>query len=289
MSERHLQRVLVIGASGMLGTPVTAALIRHGFTVSALARKPNTTVAGAREIVGDVFDRGSLDTAMREVDAVYINLGAAPTDRERDKLTEREGLATVIAAAKDNKLRRLAMISPMVKDHEGVEGYHYWAMALKVAAEQAVVQSGLDFTVFRASSFFENLRGGMRRGNAISVMGRKWKPQRFVSGLDFGNLVARALAAPTSRNRVLYAQGREPLSARTLAERYIAARTSEKLSLQAAPLGVMKFVGFFSRPLGNIVRLMEALDAYDEPFAAQETWDEFGPPSENVEQYAAHS
>jgi uncharacterized protein YbjT (DUF2867 family) len=287
MSDRHLQRALVIGASGMLGTPVTAALIANGFTVSALARKANSTVAGAREIVGDVFDRGSLDAAMRETDVVYINLGAAPTDRERDKLTEREGIATIIAAAKDAKVRRLAMISPMAKAYEGVDGYHFWGMAVKQAAERAVIESGLEYTVFRASSFFENLRGGMRRGDAISVMGRKWNPQRFVSGKDFGALVARALASPASANRVLYAQGREALSSRALAERYIAARTGEKLELQAAPLGVMKFVGFFSRPLGNVVRLMEALDAYDEPFAAQETWDEFGAPSESVEAYAA--
>lgn len=107
------------------------------------------------------------------------------------------------------------------------------------------------------------------------------------SGRDYGTLVAKALASPNSRNRVLYAQGTEALSSRALAQRYIAARKSESLSLRAAPLGVMKFVGLFSRPLGTVVKLMEALDAYDEPFAAQETWSEFGTPTDTVEAYAA--
>lgn len=282
-----LQRVLVIGASGMLGAPVTKALVDHGYAVSALARKAGTSPQGAHEIIGDVFDRASMDRAMRDIDAVYINLGAAPTDRATDKLTEREGLRTIIDAAKSAKVRRLAMISPMVKEHEGVNGYHFWALAVKQEAERMVMESGLDWTVFRASSFFENLRGGMRRGDAISVMGRHWKPLRFISGRDFGALVAKALASPKSRNRILYAQGTEPLSARTLAQRYIAARKSEALKLQAAPLGVMKFVGFFSRPLGAIVKLMEALDAYDEPFAAQGTWDDFGAPVDTVEAFAS--
>ncbi len=289
MSERDLQRVLVIGASGMLGSPVTAALVADGFTVSALARKASSAPKGTHEIVGDVFDRSSLDAAMRDIDAVYINLGIAPTDRETDRLTEREGISTIIAAARASKVRRLAMISPMVKAHEGVDGYHWWGLAVKQAAERAVMDSGLDWTVFRASSFFENLRGGMRRGDAISVMGRQWKPQRFISGRDFGALVAKALASPKSRNRIVYAQGQEALSSRALAQRYIAAHTSEALKLQAAPLGVMKFVGFFSRPLGQIVRLMEALDAYDEPFSAQDAWDDFGAPSESVEGYAARA
>jgi hypothetical protein len=86
---------------------------------------------------------------------------------------------------------------------------------------------------------------------------------------------------------VLFAQGPEAMSAETLARRYVAARTDERLAVQKAPLAVMRFVGLFSRELGAIVKLMQALDAHEEPLEAESTWAEFGKPTTTVEAFAA--
>jgi nucleoside-diphosphate-sugar epimerase len=36
-----IRKIAIIGATGMLGIPVTAALLDAGFAVTALSRKPN--------------------------------------------------------------------------------------------------------------------------------------------------------------------------------------------------------------------------------------------------------
>lgn len=286
MGERALQRMLVIGASGMLGAPVTRALVRDGFSVSVLARGAGKPVQGTRSVPGDVLDRASLERAMADVDGVYLNLGTPLTAREDAELTEREGVANVLEVARSKGLRRVAMLSPLFKAYQGTQGYDWWVLRVKIAAERAVMESPVPWTIFRASSFYENLEAGMRRGQKVSIMGRAWRPQRYLAAEDYATLVSKALATGDSERQVLVAQGPEAMNLETLARRYVAARKSEALGVQKAPIGMMKVMGLFSKELRTVTRMMEALDAYEEPFDAQPTWDRYGAPRMTVEQFA---
>jgi uncharacterized protein YbjT (DUF2867 family) len=287
MSEKSLQRILVIGASGMLGAPVTRALVRDGFEVHTLAHGAAKPIAGARSVVGDVFDRPSLERAMSGLDAVYLNLGTPLGAREGDRLTEREGIENILAAAHTTGLRRVAMLSPLFKEYQGTRGYDWWVLGVKQAAERAIMAGPTPWTIFRASSFYENLEAGMRRGANVSIMGRSWRPQRYLSADDYASLVSAALSTDDSAKQILVAQGPEAMSLETLARRYVAARTKEKLGVQKAPLAVMRLFGVFSRELGSVVKMMEALDDYEEVLAAQPTWDRYGAPRTTVEQFAS--
>lgn len=54
-----MQKILVIGGTGMIGKPVTHALLKAGFTVSLLARHPQQAqqlFPEARIVPGDVFE-----------------------------------------------------------------------------------------------------------------------------------------------------------------------------------------------------------------------------------------
>lgn len=289
MRGRALERVLVIGASGMLGAPVTRRLVAEGFQVCVLMRNRGAAPHGTTPVKGDVFDLASLESAMNDVDAVYVNLGTPLTAREKDRLAEREGLANVLSGAKAKGVRRIAMLTAMFKEVQGRQGYDSWVLRMKLEAERAVMESPVPWTVFRASSFYENLEGGMRRGSNISIMGRHYRPQRYLSAEDYARLVAAALSTEESAGKVLVAQGPESMTLEQLARRYVAAHTSERLGVQKAPLAVMKVVGVFSRELGAVTRLMEALDAYEEPFAAESTWARYGKPTLTVEQFAART
>jgi uncharacterized protein YbjT (DUF2867 family) len=289
MRGRALERVLVIGASGMLGAPVTRRLVAEGFQVRVLMHRGGTAPDGTTPVKGDVFDLASLESAMAEVDAVYVNLGTPLTAKEKDQLAEREGLANVLAAAKSRGVRRIAMLTAMFKEYQGTRGYDSWVLRMKLEAERAIMESPVPWTVFRASSFYENLEGGMRRGSNVSIMGKYYRPQRYVSAEDYARLVAAALSTEDSAGKVLVVQGPESMTLEQLARRYVAARTTESLGVQKAPLAVMKMVGLFSRELGAVTSLMEALDAYDEPFVAESTWAQYGKATMTVEQFAART
>lgn len=72
------KRVLVFGATGLLGQPVTRHLVAEGFDVRALVREP----ARARSVPpracwlvpGDLHDRSSIEQAVADADAVYLSL-----------------------------------------------------------------------------------------------------------------------------------------------------------------------------------------------------------------------
>ncbi len=280
-------KVLVIGGTGMLGKPVLAALAKGDFEVSALVRKPDAKLpAGVKACVGDVFDAPSLEAAMAGKDVVYLNLALQPEQRESDRLAEREGLATIIAAAKKTGVKRLASIVAMVNDQQGRDGFDWWALRVKVAAERTLLECGLPVTLFRCATFMENFDGGMRQGNAISLAGKALHPSWYLAGADYGHMVAKALSLPTQGNQVYVAQGPEPLLAEAAAQRFIAAYPGTKLKLQKAPLALLSLFGLFSQRFSYLARMLGALNQYQEPFAAQATWDALGKPPTTIEAYA---
>ncbi|MFJ7212495.1 NAD-dependent epimerase/dehydratase family protein [Amycolatopsis sp. NPDC098790] len=71
------KRVMVIGATGVLGRPAVARLLDAGYSVSGLARSEPRLEAvratGAEPVAGDLFSTSSLVTALRGHDAV-LNL-----------------------------------------------------------------------------------------------------------------------------------------------------------------------------------------------------------------------
>lgn len=74
-------RVFLTGGTGFIGQPLTYALLRRGWEVTALVRKPESPQAqflskrGALLAKGDVTDRESMRTAMFGADIVVHNAG----------------------------------------------------------------------------------------------------------------------------------------------------------------------------------------------------------------------
>jgi uncharacterized protein YbjT (DUF2867 family) len=280
-------KVLVIGGTGMLGKPVVKALVDAGHQVSALVRSASAKLPnGVTPCVGDVFDGAALARAFTGQEAVYLNLATQPTDREGDKLVEREGLQAILASARVAKVQRVLMLTPLVMELEGQGGFEWWYFRVKQAAERAVLESGLTATIFKAATFMENLNGGMRQGNKLNVAGKALHPSWYLAGADLGRWVVTSLAQPQQGNKVYVAQGPEAVFTEDAAKRFIAAYSKEQLAVQKAPLGVLRFIGLFSRSMGTVSKMLGALNTYPETFRAQETWDALGKPTVRIEDYA---
>ncbi len=102
-------RVLVIGASGFLGTSVVAALAGAGVEVRGMVRSPAAagTVrrSGGRDVTGDVLDLPSIVSASTECDAI-VHL-ATEGDLGRAERVRVEGARNVVLAARANGVRRI--------------------------------------------------------------------------------------------------------------------------------------------------------------------------------------
>src|SRR5688572_16972074 len=162
-----MQKILFIGASGMLGKPVALELMRAGFPVTLLARdveKMKKLFPNASVVKGDVFDEASLEAAMKGNEIVYANLSIAQTSKKNERQPEREGVANIIEAAKKSGIKRIAYLSSLIKNYEGMNGFHWWAFQVKQAAVDAIKKSGLNYSIFYPSTLMETLDKQMLQG-----------------------------------------------------------------------------------------------------------------------------
>ncbi len=210
-----MQKILFIGASGMLGKPVTLELMRAGFPVTLLARDvekmkklfPNATI-----LKGDVFDVASLEEAMKGHEIVYANLSVAQSSKKNEPQPEREGVKNMIAAAKKSGIKRIAYLSSLIKNYQGMNGFSWWALQIKQEAVNAIKNSGLNYSIFYPSTFMECLDKQMLQGTRLMLAGKSEAPMWFIAGKDYGVQVAWALKKAGDTNQEYAIQGLEPFT-----------------------------------------------------------------------------
>ncbi|MFD1505120.1 NAD-dependent epimerase/dehydratase family protein [Georgenia yuyongxinii] len=113
-------RVLVTGASGMLGREVAAALVRRGDEVTTLQRRPSG-VPGTRDVRGTVEDPAVVVTATAGQDAVVhlaakVSFAGAVSEFER---TNVGGTRIVLDAARTAGASRFVFVSSPSVAHMG--------------------------------------------------------------------------------------------------------------------------------------------------------------------------
>ncbi len=276
---------LVIGATGMLGRPVVRRLVADGRHVRALVRdldRARDVLPGGCELIrGDVRDRASLESAMQDTGAVYINLAAPRSPRRPD--TERECVPIIIDAARASGVGHLLKISFM-----GVPGAAdlWWQVRHKAESQRALADSGLDFTIFQPTWFMESL-ALFRAGRRLLLPKVADQGVYWLAGDDYARQVSAALVTPTARNRTYVAQGFEPLSFRAAARRLAAAWPDRPLKFAQIPawaIGAMAPVVADARYLRDLLRVTFETNT---TFEAQPCWDDLGEPRMTIEQYAA--
>lgn len=282
-------KILFIGATGMLGKPVAAQLIRSGFDVTLLARdtaKAQALFPSAKVVKGDVFDRSTLVKAFEKMDAVYMNLSVHQSSREKDPQAEREGVDNIISAAKETGIKRLAYLSSLVHFYEGMNGFSWWAFRNKNYAVEKIKASGIPYTIFYPSTFMETIPYQMMQGNKVGILGKSEMPMWFISAADYAKQVARSFEIAGNENKEYNIQGPEALKSDEAAKIFIGNYKKAKLSTLKAPKGVMKFLGIFIQKFNYAWHICEALNKYPEKFESQLTWNELGTPVTRLADYA---
>lgn len=236
--------VLVVGATGMLGRPVAQRLIEEGHAVRVLARNPTRARAELGErfdyVAGDVGDPDSLARALDRCRAVHVNLRGRTLDEIEH--VEVDGVRAIADAARRVGVERLTYLSAA-----GIELADPSLLPVRVkrAAEAAIIESGVPFTILRATHFMESLDLFVR-GRSATILG--YQPQRFhyIAAADFARQAVRALGEPRAANMALTLLGPEPMTMREALEVYVRIARPD-LKITQAPLGVLRVVAAVTR------------------------------------------
>jgi uncharacterized protein YbjT (DUF2867 family) len=148
----------VTGATGFVGQEIIRSLHAAGHNIRILARK--TASPAARALVdryhvevrtGDILDAASLSGALEGTDAVVHLVGIiSEAGNSTFENVHTRGTHNILAAAQKAGVRRFIHMSALGTRPNANSRYHQ----SKWAAEQAVRNSGLDWTIFRPSLIY---------------------------------------------------------------------------------------------------------------------------------------
>ncbi len=282
----NIRKIAVIGATGMLGKPVTLQLAAAGFEVTALVRDPakasKVLPPTVKWVPADLKDAGSLKLALAGQDALYLNLSVEQAEGQSAFHPEGEGLHNALAAARANRLLRVSYLSSIVIRHPT----DWWVFALKRRAVEDVMASGLPYTIFYPTQFMETIDGRTMAGNRLLVVGRAQHPNWWIAAADYGRQVANDFKNDSPAPREYVVQGPEPILTGEAAERFVKAYKKKPVAVTKLPMGPFKLLRSLSPRFRYGYEIINALNCYPETFEAQNTWQDLGKPVIKLEDYA---
>jgi len=130
--------ILIIGATGYIGSALTSELRRHDIEVLSASRSPVTDHAHHRQV--DIMDLDSLSKAMRDIEVV-INCVSG------DALAISDGARNLVEAAIRSGVKKIVHMSsmavygfgnPCMDEHTQLNGGGNWYAEAKVRAESEI-------------------------------------------------------------------------------------------------------------------------------------------------------
>ena len=213
MTDAATRCVLVLGASGTIGSATVRALVARGHDVVAFVRTAAVpAVHGAETRLGTPTDATSIarDAIRGERFDAVISCLASRTGAPRDAwAVDHDANLAALTAAKAAAIPHFVLLSAICVQKPRLAFQH-----AKLAFEAALVASGLRWTIVRPTAYFKSLSGQVdrvRRGKPFLAFGdgllTACKP---IGDDDLGRYIAECLDRPERWNAVLPIGGPGP-------------------------------------------------------------------------------
>lgn len=211
--------ILVVGATGLLGSEIVRRLCVHGHAVRALWRPASgradaLAALGVERTAGDLKEPATLHAACAGCDTVISTATAAGRRGGRDSLrtVDRDGQLALVEAARAAGVRRFVFVSvsPSLRPTSSLVRY-------KRLVEAAVRASGMEWVILQPAAFMEVwlsplLGWDFARAKAL-IVGTGTTRASLVSALDVAAFAVAAAEQPDLRNREIPVGGPDAVSA----------------------------------------------------------------------------
>jgi (4-alkanoyl-5-oxo-2,5-dihydrofuran-3-yl)methyl phosphate reductase len=203
--------ILVVGATGSIGSQAVKELVGAGLPVRAMSRDPSRLPAlGANmtAVQGDLDRPETVGFALKGVDQVLLAAGTGNQPAHE---------ANVIRQAEEAGVHHLVLVSSL-----GVE-YGVGSGPAHKPGEDVLRSSGLSWTILRGGPYMTN---ALRWSDTIRSDGAFYEPTgdgkyALIDPRDIGAVAARVMSAgdPDRENQVLELTGPEALSSAEYADK----------------------------------------------------------------------
>lgn len=210
--------ILVVGATGLVGSEVCRRLVSRGESVRALVRVTSSREkiqmlesSGVELCIGDLKDSPSITAACRGIDGIISTASSTLTRQPGDSIESVDALGqlNLVSAAKDAHVDRFLFVS-----FRRPPGISSPLAEAKERVENAL--QNLNFTIVQASWFMEvwltPALGFDYAGAQARIYGPGTRPISWVSYRDVAEMCAIALRHRAAERRTIEFGGPEALS-----------------------------------------------------------------------------
>jgi uncharacterized protein YbjT (DUF2867 family) len=278
--------ILIVGASGALGSQIVERLLGRGERLRLVTRtgSPSTHAdnSDVEHVAADLKDTESLLRACDGVDTVVTTANAAgrrPPDTVHT--VDRDGNGNLIHAAEATGVQRFLFVSAL-----GAHPDHPMPLlAAKGATEHRLRESPLDWTVLQPATFMDLLIPLVVAGPALSnrpvtLIGTGQRKHSFVASADVAAYAVAALADPDARGQTIVVGGPAPLTWHDIVTAF-EEELGRKVPVQHIPAG-----GAVPGMPEFVTQLLTALDGYDSEIDMTATSDRYGVAPTGISEFA---
>jgi uncharacterized protein YbjT (DUF2867 family) len=288
-------RVLVVGATGQLGSVIARKLLASGVPIRALARHQQKlqpfAESGAQIAPVDLLDLPKLTEACRGIAQVIAtannNMGKGATSPRRVDLT---GYQNLCAAARNTGVRRLVYVSYRGATPDAPVDI----FRLKWHIQDAIRRSQVPYVILQPTALMDVwidqlLAAGIRKNGVTQIFGDGTAVANYVAVADVADFAVKVLGRVDVVNEVIEFGGPSNVSFNDLAT-----IVERQLGVQAKrrhiPVPVMKVLAPVIKPFNEVAARMISIGLYSATHSApfpdwRKTADRFAVSPRTVEEY----
>ncbi len=238
-------KVVVVGATGFLGSEVCAQLVKRGHKVRAVVR-PSADKAkvdrlrsmGAELVTADLRDPRSLEKACKGEDVVLTTASTTFSRQPGDTIetVDRDGQISLVEVAAKAHVRRFVYVSFSLDDSNPLR-------SAKREVEKRLKESGLEYAILRPTYFMEvwlsPTLGFDYLNSKATVYGDGLKRISWISLPDVAAFAVAAVDHPAAKNQVIPLGGPDALSPNDVVKIF-ERHTGKRFTIQTVPVPALQ-------------------------------------------------
>ena len=218
--------VIITGANGFVGRNVGNVLSQNGFKVTGIVRKGRITFG--KTIVSKDLSERNLVQKIKSSNSLLHFIGKGEQTAESDYQKTNVSLTrNAIALCKKSGIKKIVYISGLGVDKKTTLGY----FISKYKAEQEIMHSGLDYTIFRSSyiigaddALSHNLRQQMKKHTIIVPGSGNYRFQPIFIG-DVASIIIKSITCKSFSNKILDLVGPQTITYNQFVQNFAGKKT----------------------------------------------------------------